>query len=57
MNIERKELLVIWRAISALETAYMVTVSQEKKMDAFGYWECVGDAQGILETLILSEEK
>lgn len=53
MQLTKKELLTIWRAISALETAYMVTLSQEKKTDGFGYWECVSDAQEILEKALI----
>lgn len=55
MQLSKKELMVIWKAISALETAYMVTLSQEKKTDGFGYWECVSDAQTILEKAITEE--
>jgi len=47
--LTKKELLTIWKAISALETAYMVTLRQEQKTDGFGYWDCVEKAQVILE--------
>jgi hypothetical protein len=56
MTITKKELLIIWKAISALETAYSVTLSQEKKVDGFGYWESVEKAQEILEHKLIEGE-
>lgn len=56
MAIARKDLLTIYKAISALETAYNVTLSQEKKTDNFGYWDCVQKSQDILEKCLISGE-
>jgi hypothetical protein len=49
----KKELLTIFRALSALETAYMVTIEHTGDTDGFGYWECVSQAQTILERELL----
>jgi hypothetical protein len=54
MNITTAELLTILRAMSALETAYMVTLMQNNGKDGLlSQWDQVQQAIEILEQKII----